>query len=99
MEVCPLPAPKSETKPRTRKSATAAAKPEETVKPQVLRTYEALIVLKPILDVDNSDNVLKSIEDMIEGLGGSVSKKESWAASAWRMKSKNSRTASSPATC
>ncbi|HEY9688262.1 MAG TPA: 30S ribosomal protein S6 [Coleofasciculaceae cyanobacterium] len=41
-----------------------------------LNTYEALIILKPILDVDNSDNVLKSIEDNVENLKGKVLKKD-----------------------
>src|ERR1044072_4555895 len=39
-------------------------------------TYEALIILKPILDVDNSDSVLKSVEDQIENLKGKVVKKD-----------------------
>lgn len=41
-----------------------------------MNTYEAFIILKPILDVDNSDNVLKSIETALEGLGGKVLKKD-----------------------
>lgn len=41
-----------------------------------LTTYEALIILKPILDVDNSDNVLKSVEDTVENLKGKVLKKD-----------------------
>jgi len=41
-----------------------------------MNTYEAFVILKPILDVDNSDNVLKVIEDGIESLGGKVTRKE-----------------------
>lgn len=41
-----------------------------------MNTYEAFVILKPILDVDNSDNVLKVIEDAIESLGGKVVKKD-----------------------
>lgn len=41
-----------------------------------MNTYEAFVILKPILDVDNSDNVLKVIEDAIESLSGKVVKKE-----------------------
>src|SRR4051794_30109936 len=41
-----------------------------------MNTYEAFVILKPILDVDNSDNVLKVIEDAIETLGGKVVKKD-----------------------
>jgi small subunit ribosomal protein S6 len=41
-----------------------------------MKTYEAFIILKPILDVDNSDGVLKSIEDTIENLKGKVLKKD-----------------------
>lgn len=41
-----------------------------------MKTYEAFIILKPILDVDNSDNVLKSVEDTVESLGGKVIKKD-----------------------
>lgn len=41
-----------------------------------MRNYEAFIILKPILDVDNSDSVLKSVEDLIESLGGKVTKKD-----------------------
>jgi|GEM_PF-568707 len=41
-----------------------------------MNTYEAFVILKPILDVDNSDNVLKVIEDSIENLGGKVVKKD-----------------------
>ncbi len=39
-------------------------------------TYEAFVILKPILDVDNSDNVLKQLEESIESLQGKVVKKE-----------------------
>lgn len=42
----------------------------------VTKNYEAFVILKPILDVDNSDNVLKSIEDTIESLKGKVTKKD-----------------------
>jgi len=42
----------------------------------MVTTYEALIILKPILDVDNSDNVLKTIEELIANLGGSIVKKD-----------------------
>jgi small subunit ribosomal protein S6 len=41
-----------------------------------MQTYEAFIILKPILDVDNSDSVLKSVEEMIENQGGKVIKKD-----------------------
>jgi len=41
-----------------------------------MNTYEAFVILKPILDVDNSDNVLKVIEDAIDSLGGKVVKKD-----------------------
>ncbi|HEY9745142.1 MAG TPA: 30S ribosomal protein S6 [Oculatellaceae cyanobacterium] len=41
-----------------------------------MQTYEAFIILKPILDVDNSDSVLKSVEELIEAQGGKVIKKD-----------------------
>jgi small subunit ribosomal protein S6 len=41
-----------------------------------MQTYEAFIILKPILDVDNSDSVLKSVEEMIENQGGKIIKKD-----------------------
>lgn len=41
-----------------------------------MNTYEAFVILKPILDVDNSDNVLKVIEDAVENLQGKVVKKD-----------------------
>ena len=41
-----------------------------------MSTYEAFVILKPILDVDNSDNVLKVIEDAVENLNGKVVKKD-----------------------
>lgn len=41
-----------------------------------MNTYEAFVILKPILDVDNSDNVLKVIEDAVESLNGKVVKKD-----------------------
>ncbi|WP_373532277.1 30S ribosomal protein S6 [Vampirovibrio sp.] len=41
-----------------------------------MNTYEAFVILKPILDVDNSDNVLKVIEDAVENLNGKVVKKD-----------------------
>ena len=41
-----------------------------------MNTYEAFIILKPILDVDNSDNVLKMVEEAIDKLGGKILKKE-----------------------
>ena len=41
-----------------------------------MQTYEALVILKPILDVSNSDNVLKSLEALIEGQGGKIIKKD-----------------------
>jgi len=41
-----------------------------------MNTYEAFVILKPILDVDNSDNVLKVIEDSIDAQGGKVIKKD-----------------------
>jgi small subunit ribosomal protein S6 len=41
-----------------------------------MNTYEAFITLKPILDVDNSDNVLKTVEEAVDNLKGKVLKKE-----------------------
>lgn len=41
-----------------------------------MNTYEAFVILKPILDVDNSDNVLKVLEDAVESLNGKVVKKD-----------------------
>lgn len=41
-----------------------------------MKTYEAFIILKPILDVDNSDSTLKSLEDTVESLGGKILKKD-----------------------
>lgn len=41
-----------------------------------MNTYEAFIILKPILDVDNSDNVLKKVEEAVEGLNGKILKKD-----------------------
>jgi small subunit ribosomal protein S6 len=41
-----------------------------------MNTYEAFTILKPILDVDNSDNVLKSLEATIETLAGKILKKD-----------------------
>lgn len=41
-----------------------------------MNTYEAFVILKPILDVDNSDNVLKVIEEAVENLGGKIVKKD-----------------------
>ncbi len=41
-----------------------------------MNTYEAFIILKPILDVDNSDNVLKVVEEAVEQNGGKILKKE-----------------------
>ncbi len=41
-----------------------------------MNTYEAVIVLKPILDVDNSDSVLKNLETLVETLNGTMIKKE-----------------------
>lgn len=41
-----------------------------------MNTYEAFVILKPILDVDNSDNVLKVIEDAVDNLNGKVLKKD-----------------------
>lgn len=41
-----------------------------------MNTYEAFVILKPILDVDNSDNVLKVIEDAVESLNGKIVKKD-----------------------
>lgn len=41
-----------------------------------MNTYEAFTILKPILDVDNSDNVLKSLEGTIETLSGKILKKD-----------------------
>lgn len=41
-----------------------------------MNTYEAFVILKPILDVDNSDNVLKVLEDAVESLNGKIVKKD-----------------------
>jgi len=41
-----------------------------------MNTYEAFVILKPILDVDNSDSILKVIEDAVDSLGGKVVKKD-----------------------
>jgi small subunit ribosomal protein S6 len=41
-----------------------------------MNTYEAFTILKPILEVDNSDNVLRTLESLIESLGGKISKKD-----------------------
>jgi len=41
-----------------------------------MNTYEAFVILKPILDVDNSDNVLKVLEEAVENLGGKIVKKD-----------------------
>jgi small subunit ribosomal protein S6 len=41
-----------------------------------MNTYEAFVILKPILDVDNSDSILKVIEDAVESLNGKVIKKD-----------------------
>lgn len=41
-----------------------------------MSTYEALVILKPILDLDNSDNVLKALEDTVGSLGGKILKKD-----------------------
>lgn len=41
-----------------------------------MNTYEAFVILKPILDVDNSDNVLKVLEDAVESMNGKVVKKD-----------------------
>lgn len=58
-------------------AARNAAPPVPAVPANVVHnTYEALIILKPILDVDNSDNVLKSVEETVESLKGRVLKKD-----------------------
>jgi len=41
-----------------------------------MNTYEAFVILKPILDVDNSDTVLKNLETLIESTNGKISKKD-----------------------
>jgi small subunit ribosomal protein S6 len=41
-----------------------------------MNTYEAFVILKPILDVDNSDNVLKSLEALLESVSGKILKKD-----------------------
>jgi small subunit ribosomal protein S6 len=49
---------------------------EEKKETPLVKNYEAFIILKPILDVDNSDNTLKAVEDTVENLKGKVVKKE-----------------------
>ena len=39
-----------------------------------MNTYEALIVFKPMLDVDNADGVLKNVENAIQNLKGNILK-------------------------
>lgn len=41
-----------------------------------MNTYEVLFIFKPILDVDNSDNVLQTIEENIQSLKGKVVRKD-----------------------
>ena len=41
-----------------------------------MNTYEVLFIFKPILDVDNSDNVLQTIEETISSLKGKVVRKD-----------------------
>lgn len=41
-----------------------------------MKNYEAFIILKPILDVDSSDNALKRFEDLVEARQGKVLKKD-----------------------
>lgn len=41
-----------------------------------MNTYEAFVILKPILDMDNSDTALKNLEEQIDSLGGKIVKKD-----------------------
>lgn len=41
-----------------------------------MNTYEALIVFKPVLDVDNTEGVVKGVENTIQNLKGKVLKLE-----------------------
>jgi len=61
---------------KSRKEAARNAVQQTAPANVVYNTYEALIILKPILDVDNSDNVLKSVEDTVDSLKGKVLKKD-----------------------
>ncbi|MEB3287025.1 MAG: 30S ribosomal protein S6 [Vampirovibrionales bacterium] len=37
-----------------------------------LNTYEALVILKPIVDIDNSDVALKGVETLVDTLKGKI---------------------------
>ncbi len=39
-----------------------------------MNTYEALLVFKPVLDMENMDNVVKSVENTIQNLKGKILK-------------------------
>jgi small subunit ribosomal protein S6 len=39
-----------------------------------VNTYEALIIFKPMLDLDNADNVLNAVEEIIKNVQGKVLK-------------------------
>ena len=39
-----------------------------------MNTYEALIVFKPVVDVENPDAVLKSVESLVQNLKGKILK-------------------------
>ena len=41
-----------------------------------MNTYEALIIFKPILDIDTSDNALRTVENTVAGLKGKILKKD-----------------------
>lgn len=41
-----------------------------------MNTYEVLIIFKPILDIDTSDNALRSVENTVAGLKGKILKKD-----------------------
>ena len=41
-----------------------------------MNTYEVLIIFKPILDIDTSDNALRSVETTVANLKGKILKKD-----------------------
>lgn len=41
-----------------------------------MNTYEALIVFKPVVDVENTDNVVKGVETLVTNLKGKILKLE-----------------------
>lgn len=47
-----------------------------TKSPQDQHPYEALVIFKPILDVDTSDNALRAVETTVANLKGKILKKD-----------------------